>query len=68
MPVTDLNTMQTKLENGEYTQISRFISDVRVIGENCLAYNPHDSVYAQAASKLMRYFEAVLLKELEEKE
>lgn len=64
----DLHTMQTKLENGEYTQVSRFIQDVRVIGENCLAYNPHDSVYAKAASKLMRYFELVLLKELEEKE
>lgn len=64
----DLHTMQTKLENGEYTQVTRFIQDVRVIGENCLAYNPHDSVYAKAASKLMRYFELVLLKELEEKE
>jgi histone acetyltransferase len=64
---TDLHTMQTNLENGEYTQVARFIQDVRLIGENCKAYNPHDSVYAKAATKLMRYFEVVLLKELEEK-
>jgi len=60
--------MQNKLENGEYTQVARFIHDVRLIGDNCKTYNPPDSVYAKAAIKLMRYFEVVLLKELEEKQ
>ncbi len=60
--------MQTKLEAGKYTEIDAFVSDVRTIVENCLVYNPQDSVYAKAAVKLNRYFETSLHKELMEKE
>ncbi|CCA68335.1 related to putative histone acetylase [Serendipita indica DSM 11827] len=64
----DLHTMQTKLEGGKYAQVDAFVADVRAIVENCLLYNPQDSVYAKAAIKLNRYFETSLLKELMEKE
>ncbi|KAG8825539.1 histone acetyltransferase [Serendipita sp. 401] len=64
----DLHTMQTKLEGGKYTDIEAFVTDVKAIAQNCLLYNPSDSVYAKAAVKLLRYFENTLLKELLEKE
>ncbi len=58
--------MQSKLEQGKYTVVDMFVVDVRTIIQNCLLYNPGDSVYAKAALKLRRYFEDVLLKELSE--
>ncbi|KAG8834704.1 histone acetyltransferase [Serendipita sp. 399] len=64
----DLHTMQTKLESGKYTDVETFVMDVKTIAQNCLLYNPSDSVYAKAAVKLSRYFENTLLKELLEKE
>jgi len=60
--------MQTKLESGKYTEVDLFVSDVRTICQNCLKYNPVDSVYAKAAQKLSRYFEGALLKDLLERE
>lgn len=60
--------MQSKLEQGKYTTPDLFIGDVRTIVQNCLVYNPSDSVYAKAALKLRRYFEDVLVKEISEKQ
>lgn len=60
--------MQTKLESGKYTEVDLFVMDVRTICDNCLKYNPGDSVYAKAAGKLRRYFEGTLLKDLQERE
>ena len=59
--------MQIKLEEGKYPTVQDFVLDVRAIFENCLLYNPADSVYAKAALKLRSFFESVLTKDLMEK-
>ena len=64
----DLHSMEQKLERGEYERPEQFIADVRLIIENCISYNPKDSVYAIAATLLQRSFQTSLIRELREDE
>jgi histone acetyltransferase len=48
----DLATMARKLEADGYADLDAFLSDARLVFDNCRFYNPEDSIYAKSANKL----------------
>ena len=56
--LSDLRTMEQKLDNGHYNAIEDFSADVQLICDNCRTYNPPDTVYYKAANKLEKFYKA----------
>ena len=54
--------MEYKLDNNLYPTLDDFLSDARLIFDNCRLYNPQESVYVKNASKMERFMEEMLLK------
>ncbi|KAM0687719.1 histone acetyltransferase [Conglomerata obtusa] len=52
----DLNTMENKLNNGEYKNIELFSNDFSQIIKNCFLYNAPTTQYYKCAQKLEEYF------------
>lgn len=53
--MTDLNTMEHKLETNQYASLRGFIDDAQLIFDNCRLYNPEGSVYAKNATKMEKF-------------
>ncbi|KAI9007762.1 Bromodomain-containing protein, partial [Hyaloraphidium curvatum] len=48
----DLETMSKKIDSKAYADIFEFRSDVQLLLDNCRTFNPPNSTYHKAASKL----------------
>lgn len=48
----DLSSIGRKLDSDEYRSLADFVSDVRLMFENCREYNGDSSPYAEAADRL----------------
>eukprot|EP00761_Pharyngomonas_kirbyi_P008608 gb/GECH01008620.1/.p1 GENE.gb/GECH01008620.1/~~gb/GECH01008620.1/.p1 ORF type:complete len:649 (+),score=206.66 gb/GECH01008620.1/:1-1947(+) len=53
----DLGTIGKKLDGSEYENIEQFASDVRLVWNNCIAYNPPKSDVVAMAKTLQDIFE-----------
>lgn len=53
--MSDLSTMEHKLETNQYASLRGFIDDAQLIFDNCRLYNPEGSVYAKTAIKLEKF-------------
>ncbi|KAJ3724690.1 hypothetical protein FB446DRAFT_642616 [Lentinula raphanica] len=51
----DFSTMEHKLDNNQYQAVEDFVSDARLVFDNCRLYNLEDSVYHKCANTLERF-------------
>ncbi|WRT66439.1 uncharacterized protein IL334_003396 [Kwoniella shivajii] len=58
----DLSTMEYKLENNHYESVEDFVSDARLIFENCRQYNGEKSTYTKQANLLEKALDKILKK------
>lgn len=56
----DLATIRRKLEAGDYMDLMDFVSDVRLVFQNCRTLNPEGSLYWRMGETMSDYFEALL--------
>lgn len=56
MLFTDLQKVETKINNKEYNKLSEFIADMTKIFDNCRFYNPKESPFYRCAESLEAYF------------
>jgi len=49
--------MKAKLDAGKYRSPASFQADLKLICDNCVTFNPEDSIYYQEAEKLRKYAE-----------
>lgn len=54
----DLQTMEDKLDNGEYGSLQQFKADFQLIVDNCRQYNGSDNEYTEMVRRLQEAFEA----------
>lgn len=52
--------MEHKLDTKQYPNIDAFAEDVRLVFDNCILYNPTESIYSKNAIKLKNFFEEKL--------
>ncbi|KAJ3040616.1 histone acetyltransferase [Rhizophlyctis rosea] len=52
----DLRTMETKMEEGAYTELDSFTKDMNLIFSNCKTYNADGTSYWKCAVKCEKYF------------
>ncbi|EAY14584.1 Bromodomain containing protein [Trichomonas vaginalis G3] len=57
---SDLSTVQSKLENGEYKTVAQFKEDLSLIWSNCLKYWSEESLISTLAIDLKQYSERLL--------
>jgi len=53
----DLSTIHAKLENGSYKSRGDFLTNVRLMFDNCETFNEDDSPVGKAGHNLRAYFE-----------
>ncbi|KAJ3936515.1 MAG: Bromodomain-containing protein [Lentinula lateritia] len=51
----DFSTMEHKLDNNQYQTVEDFVSDARLVFDNCRLYNLEDSVYHKCANTLEKF-------------
>ncbi|KAF1329445.1 Histone acetyltransferase, partial [Globisporangium splendens] len=56
----DLGTIKKRLENEHYNSVEAFAGDVRLVFENCIAYNSSTNKFNQAAKQLLASFDKSL--------
>ncbi|KAI6136923.1 Bromodomain-containing protein [Pisolithus sp. B1] len=53
----DLSTMRKKLDNGEYSNATKFFEDFKLMIRNCFTFNPAGTPVNQAGIELQRLFD-----------
>lgn len=56
----DLSTVETKLKSNSYANVDMFVSDVRLIFQNCYTFNGVEHAVSQLAKRLEEIFEKQL--------
>lgn len=62
--IADLSTMESKLDNNHYATVEDFVSDARLMLNNCRQYNGTGNQYANLANKLERSLDRILKKRM----
>lgn len=56
LAITDLQTIELRINDRSYKKLSEFIGDMTKIFDNCRYYNPRESPFFKCAESLETYF------------
>jgi len=56
----DFSTMESKFERRMYPDIESFLTDANLVFDNCILYNPEDSIYVKNARKLAKFLKEMV--------
>ncbi|GAB6025856.1 hypothetical protein CHUAL_011834 [Chamberlinius hualienensis] len=59
----DFSTMRTKTDNNEYSSVSDFMDDIRLLCDNCMTYNRPDTIYHKTAKRMLHFGSKLISKE-----
>eukprot|EP00854_Cymbomonas_tetramitiformis_P028547 gene28547-35406_t len=60
----DLGTVKTRLQNQEYDHPDKAQTDIALVFNNCLAYNPQEHDVSRMAKTLKEYFEQLWVEDV----
>ena len=58
--LSDLSTMQTKLDKSKYDRLSKFKNDFKLMISNCEKFNEFNVEFLQIGRRLDSYFDGVI--------
>jgi histone acetyltransferase len=64
----DMRTMEDKLAAHRYPNMEAFITDAQLMWDNCMSFNPADTVYHKCAKAMAKWFKTRIANRVKKEE